>query len=69
MLCAIFGPKRSHELALKRIGQYLKGTIEKGLILRPDLTESKFKIDVYVDAALASGWCTELGSNPDSVKS
>jgi hypothetical protein len=25
-----FGPKRSHELALEQIGQYLKGTIEKG---------------------------------------
>jgi hypothetical protein len=64
-----FGPKRSHELALERIGRYLKGTIEKGLILRPDLTESEFKIDVYVDAAFASGWGTELGTNPDSVKS
>jgi hypothetical protein len=64
-----FGPKRSHELALERIGRYLKGTIEKGLILKPDLTESEFKIDVYVDAAFASGWGTELGSNPDSVKS
>jgi hypothetical protein len=64
-----FGPKRSHELALERIGRYLKGTIEKGLILKPDLNESEFKIDVYVDAAFASGWGTELGTNPDSVKS
>jgi hypothetical protein len=64
-----FGPKRSHELALERIGRYLKGTIEKGLILKPDLTETEFKIDVYVDAAFASGWGTELGINPDSVKS
>jgi hypothetical protein len=64
-----FGPKRSHELALEQIGRYLKGTIEKGLILKPNLTESEFKIDVYVDAAFASGWGTELGTNPDSVKS
>jgi len=64
-----FGPKRSHELALERIGRYLKGTIEKGLILKPNLTESEFKIDVYVDAAFASGWGTELGTNPESVKS
>jgi hypothetical protein len=28
-----------------------------------------FKIDVYVDAAFASGWGTEQGTNPDSVKS
>jgi hypothetical protein len=64
-----FNPKRSHEIALERIGRYLKGTINKGLILRPNLNESIFKMDVYVDAAFASGWGTELGSNPDSVKS
>jgi hypothetical protein len=64
-----FGPKRSHELALERIGRYLKGTIDGGLILKPNLKESTFKIDVYVDAAFASGWGTEQGTNPDSVKS
>ena len=64
-----FNPKRSHELALERIGRYLKGTIDKGLILKPNLDESKYKIDIYVDAAFASGWGTELGTNPDSVKS
>jgi hypothetical protein len=64
-----FNPKRSHELALERIGRYLKGTIDRGLILKPNLNESKYKIDIYVDAAFASGWGTELGTNPDSVKS
>jgi hypothetical protein len=64
-----FGPRRSHEIAIERIGRYLKGTIEMGLILKPNLKETTFKIDVYVDAAFASGWGTELGSNPDSVKS
>jgi hypothetical protein len=33
------------------------------------LDESTFKIDVYVDAAFASGWGTEQGTNPDLVKS
>jgi hypothetical protein len=56
-------------LALERIGRYLKGTIEKGLILKPNLKETTFSIDVYVDAAFASGWGTELETNPDSVKS
>jgi hypothetical protein len=64
-----FGPKRSHEIALERIGRYLKGTIDKGLILQPNLSESVFKMNVYVGAAFASGWGTELGSNPESVKS
>ena len=64
----VHSPKRSHELALIRIGRYLKGTADKGLILRPTDAES-LKVDIYVDAAFACGWGTELGSNPDSVKS
>ena len=64
-----FCPKRSHELALERIGRYLKGTINEGLILKPNLQTDKFAVDIYVDAAFASGWGTELGTNPDSVKS
>jgi hypothetical protein len=43
-------PKRSHEEALKRIGRYLKGTIDEGLILRPSDT---LDIDCYVDADFA----------------
>ena len=35
-----FEPKKSHEVVIKRIGRYLKGTMSKGLILDPsdDLT-------------------------------
>ena len=62
-------PKRSHELALERIGRYLKGTADKGLILHPKDFQDSFNIDVYVDAAFACGWTEELGTNPDSVKS
>ena len=64
-----FGPNNSHELAIEQIGHYLKGTIDKGLISKSNLKETTFKIDVYVDATFASCWGTELGSNPDSVKS
>jgi len=60
--------KRSHELALIQIGKYLKGTIDKGIILRPS-DDDNLQLDVYVDAAFACGWRTELGTNPDSVKS
>ena len=62
-------PKRSHEEALERIGRYLKGTIDKGLILNPSTNKGNFPVDVYVDSDFASGWGTELGSNPESVKS
>ena len=67
----IYSPKRSHEKAMERIGLYLKETCEGGLMFRPKQTASnKFcNIDVYVDADFASGWGTEEGTNPDSVKS
>ena len=31
----MFCPKKSHELALKRIGRYLKATQNRGLVLKP----------------------------------
>ena len=62
-----FCPKRSHELALEQIGRYMKGTINEGLILKHNLQTDKFAVDIYVDAAFASGWDTELGTNPDSA--
>lgn len=67
----IFAPKRSHELALERIDLYLKSTSENGLILKPKNTNNAevCNIDVYVDSDFASGWGTEEGTNPDSVKS
>ena len=66
----VHSPRRSHELALERIGRYLKGTLDQGLILRPTSLEDRhFTIDVYVDAAFACGWGTEQGTNPESVKS
>ena len=68
----VHSPKRSHELALERIGWYLKGTLDKGLILKlkpiPQ-KEHQFSISVFVDAAFACGWGTEQGTNPESVKS
>ena len=67
--CYTFCSKQSHELALERIGRYLKVTIKEGLILKPNRVTDKIKIDIYFDTAFASGWGTEQGTNPDSVKS
>ena len=61
-------PKRSHELALIRIGQYLKGTRDKGLILRPN-REELLKVDCYVDADFCGLYGREDRSDPTSVKS
>jgi hypothetical protein len=69
--CACFTscPRRSHEQALERIGQYLKGTMNKGLLLLPTTLGSTFSTGVYVDADFAGGWGYEDPNDPVSVKS
>ena len=67
--CFTHAPRRSHEKALERIGQYLKGTLDKGLILRPEPFESVFKTDIYVDADFAGAWGHEDPLDSACVKS
>ena len=66
--CARFThfPKKSHEDAIHRLCRYLKGTKEKGLILKPsdDLT-----LDCYVDADFAGLYYVEDHQDPVCVKS
>jgi hypothetical protein len=66
--CARFStnPSCIHDLAVKRIVRYLKGTRDKGYILCPNGTHT---IDCYVDADFAGAWTTETSSDPTSVKS
>jgi hypothetical protein len=66
--CFVYSPKRSHELALIRLGRYLKGTAARGIILQP-INLNQLNIDVYVNTAFAYGWGSECGTNPESVKS
>ena len=63
-----FNPKRSHELAMIRIGQYLKKTRTMGLIYKP-LDSTSFKMDVHVDSDSMGIYGKELRSDPDNVKS
>lgn len=63
-----FNPKRSHELALLRIGQYLKGTIDQGLTFTPSSVDS-FKMDVYVDSDFMGLYGKEARTDPTNVKS
>ena len=58
--------RRSHELALMRIGQYLKMTRTKGLVLRP---KKEMSIDCYVDVDFAGLWGVEDSQDPTCVKS
>jgi histone deacetylase 1/2 len=64
--CARFcsTPTRKHELAVKCIIRYLKGTRDKGYILKPTGT-----IDCYVDADFAGAWTFNTSDDPSSVKS
>jgi hypothetical protein len=61
--------KRSHELALIRIGRYLKGTRTKGLCLKPTDFAGQFHMDVYVDSDFLGLYGKEPRTDPDSVKS
>jgi hypothetical protein len=60
-------PRRSHEEALERIGRYLKGTLDKGLILKPSPTS--IDVDAYVDTDFAGLALKEDCKDPTSVKS
>jgi hypothetical protein len=63
-----FNPKRSHELALIRIGQYLKKTPDKGMILKPMSTD-KLQMDAYVDSDFMGLYGKEKRTDPASAKS
>ena len=66
--CARFmhNPRQSHEVALKRIVRYLKGTCNKGMKLKPS---TKLNLDCYADADFAGLWSAELPNDPTCVKS
>jgi hypothetical protein len=55
-----------HEDALIRIGRYLKGSFDKGLILTPSKT---LKIDCYPNADFAGLWTKEDKQDPHCVRS
>jgi hypothetical protein len=59
-------PRRSHGEAVKRIGQYLLGTCDKGFILRPDLSKS---FECWVDADYCGNWNPLASDDPSTAKS
>jgi len=80
--CARFSlnPRRSHGEALKRIGRYLLGTADKGMLLQPfgasfdcyvEAWPAKAStIDCHVDASHAADWDKETAaSDPSTAKS
>jgi hypothetical protein len=61
-----FQPRRRHEQALIRIGRYLKGTKDKGLIMVPTKDP---RVDCYPDADFASLYGYEDNQDPHCVRS
>ncbi len=61
----MFAPCLVHEVALKRIGKYLRATRDKDLILQPSGT---LKIDVYPDADCAGLYGPKVITDPACVR-
>ena len=59
-------PKLSNERAVKRIGRYLSGNQDKGLIFKPD---PSMGVECYVDADFAGGWAKADADNSENVLS
>ncbi len=62
----MFNPKHSHKIAIKRIGRYLIGTKDKGMIIKPTST---IDIDAYPDADFAGLYGYEDNNDPVCVRS
>ena len=62
----MFLPRKRHEVAIKRIGRYLKATRDKGMILNPS---SELRVDCYPDADFAGLYGYESPTDPSCVRS
>ncbi len=52
MFLLFYQSKATHADAVKWLGRYLKGTRDKGMILKPTGTS----FDIYMDANFAGNW-------------
>ena len=66
--CARFteSPKEIHAKAIRWVARYLKGTRNKGLILKPDRQKG---LELFVDADFAGNWDKNDTHNPDTARS
>ena len=66
--CARFtdNPKKEHGEAIRWLGRYLKATIDKGTILRPNLSKD---MEVYVDADFSGNWDPKESNHKDTARS
>ena len=59
-------PRKSHATAVKHILRYLKGTINKGMIIKPNNQQN---LDCYVDSDFAGLYGVYPDQDPNSTKS
>ena len=66
--CARFSsnPKREHGQAVRWLGRYLKGTSDKGVILKPDTNK---ELKLFVDADYAGNWDPNESQHRDTSRS
>ena len=60
-------PKKSHASAIKTILRYLKGTANKGILVKP--FTGKLALDLYVDSDFCGLFGRENARDPNSVRS
>ena len=68
-VCAQYSisPKQPHAEAVRRICQYLKGTADQGLYVKPNC--DSLRLDCHVDADYAGNWTLSEADDPKAVKS
>ena len=59
-------PRKAHGVALKRIGRYLKGVLDDGLIIS---SSGSLSLDCHCDADFAGNYIKEESQDPSSVRS
>jgi hypothetical protein len=66
--CARFSadPRQEHGNAITSIARYMKGTRDKGLIIKPSMERG---LEVYVDADFAGNWDPEETDDRDTAMS
>ena len=64
--CYTHNPKQIHATAINHILRYVKGTSEKGILLRPNQNET---LDCYVDSDCAGIYNSYPDQDPGSTKS
>ena len=66
--CARFtsNPKANHAKAIQWIARYLKGTRNKGFVMKPDIAKG---LEVYVDADFSGNWNKEDALNQETARS